>query len=69
MRSKELNGATDRHYRDLRACGVGAEKKSAQPFTDEEIEKLWALGILGIDSPRALLNAVFFPKWSKFCFA
>ena len=34
---KELNGATDRHYWDLRAKGIGAEKKRAQPLSEEDI--------------------------------
>ena len=57
---RELNAATDRHYRELRASGVGTEKKSAQPLTEEEVERLWSLGILGSHSPKAPLNAVFF---------
>ena len=57
---RKLNAATDRHYRELRASGEDTEKKSAQPLTEEEVERLWSLGILGSDSPKALLNAVFF---------
>ena len=56
---RELNAATDRHYRELRASGVGTEKKSAQPLTEEEVERLWSLGILGSDSPKALLMQYF----------
>ena len=33
---KELNAATDKHCRELRASGVGTEKKSAQPLTEKK---------------------------------
>ena len=57
---KELNAVTGRHYRELCASEVGTEKKSAQLLTEEEVERLWSLGIMGSGSPKALLNAVFF---------
>lgn len=48
---KELNAATDRHYRELRASGGNAKQKSALSLTEEAVEKLQSLGILGSGSP------------------
>lgn len=63
---KDLNGATDRYYRDLRAKGIGVEKKRAQPLSEEDIETLWSSKVIGVDSPQALLNAVFLLKGKNF---
>ena len=63
---KELNGATDRHYRDLRAKNIGAKKKHAQPLSEESIETLWSSKAIGVDSSQALLNAVFFLNGKNF---
>jgi hypothetical protein len=65
---KDLNDATDRHYRDLRAKGIGAEKKRAQPLS-EDIDTLWSSKVIGVDSPQAFLNAVFFLNGKNFCSA
>ncbi len=40
----------------LRAEGVGATSKNAEPFTKEEENKLWKSGVMGTDSPQALLK-------------
>lgn len=63
---KDLNGATDRYYRDLRAKGIGVEKKRAQPLSEEDIETLWSSKVIGVDSPQALLNAVFLLNGKNF---
>ena len=44
----------------FRSDGVGAEKHSAVPFSKMEENELWEQGVIGKDSPTALLRAVFF---------
>ena len=63
---KDLNGATDRYYRDLQAKGIGVKKKRAQPLSGEDIETLWLSKVIGVDSPQALLNAVFLLNGKNF---
>ena len=41
-------------------AGVGATVNPTPVIEALEEEQLWSLGVLGIDSPKALLNAVFF---------
>ena len=42
------------------------ERKSADVITPEIERKLWTLGILGLSTPLALLNAVFFYNGKSF---
>ena len=53
--------------RELRQAGVGAEVKHAPVISAEEEDQLWRLGAVGIDSPKALLRAVFFYVGKTFC--
>ena len=45
--------------RELRAAGMGKKPNRAKNFTKEEENVLWTSGLLGKESPRALLNAMF----------
>ena len=51
---RDLHYTMDSLYRRLRAEGVGAEKHSAEPFTNEDKNKLWKLEIMGTHSPTSL---------------
>ena len=55
-----LHHTMDSVYRKLRADGVGAQKQSTETFTKEEENQLWACGVLGVDNPTSLPQAVFF---------
>ena len=57
---KQLMTTCDSLYRELREEGVGAGSAPTQTLADAEIEKLWTSGVLSVDSPQGLLNAVFF---------
>ena len=57
---RNLHSTMDSLYRQLRAESVGAEKHSAEPFTNSNENKLWELGIMGTHSPNSLLRAGFF---------
>ena len=63
---KDLHAALDNLGRQLRSEGVGAEVKHASVISLEEEEALWEQGILGCDSPKSLLRAVFYLNGKKF---
>ena len=60
-------------YQSMHKEGVGVEIHHAAIITEEEEDRLWNLGILGDESPRALIRSVFFlngkkllsPGWSR----
>ena len=56
-----LHNAMDNVFRKL--CTEG---RSTEAFSKEEIDWLWVSGALSISTPKGLLQALFFPKWSKF---
>ena len=62
---KELHSTIDFIYRKLRSDGVGAEKHSAVLFSKKVENELWEQGVIGKDSPTALLRAVFFFTMAK----
>ena len=72
-----LNKANN-HFRDLHNCldvifrrlcesNIGTSTVHHNPFTKEEIDQLWATGVLGTSNPQSLLNAVFFNNGMQFC--
>ncbi|MCG8624099.1 MAG: DUF3504 domain-containing protein, partial [Proteobacteria bacterium] len=62
---KKLHGTMDTHFRALRQQGVGAQVNHAKLLTQEE-NLMWQLGVMGTDTPRALLQSVFFYNGKKF---
>ena len=63
----KFHACLDNIFRDLRATGVGSSTKHAEPFTKEEETRLWEREVLGINTPRQLLRAVFFLNGRNFC--
>ena len=63
-----LHNAMDRHFRDLRASGIGAERKQASIITADDEKQMWAKGVLGSSSPKVLLQTIFFLNGKNFCF-
>ena len=55
---KQLMTTCDSSYRELCEEGVGATSEETEVPTEEEIERLWASGVLSPDTPQGLLNAV-----------
>ena len=47
--------------------GIGADVKHARVLTLEYEATLWQTGVLGIDTPKSLLQAVFFITEMHFC--
>ena len=63
---KELHSVCDHTYRNLRKVGIGAKPKQSETLGPEDEEMLWSSGVLGSESPQALLNAVFFYNGKNF---
>ena len=62
-----LRGTRDTVARQLRTDGVGACVKHAEVLSKEEEQLLWDSGVMGVDNPRALANAVFFANGKNLC--
>ena len=55
-----LRGTRDTVTRQLRSDGIEATVKHTEVISKEEEELLWSSGVIGVDNPRALANAVCF---------
>ena len=66
-RFKLLHNSLDSLYNKLCTMNIGTVVKHAEVLTKEEESMLWETGTLGMHSPRALLNAVFFLNGNNFC--
>ena len=59
---RELHSVTDHIYRQLRSAGIGSSKKTTEILSKDEETLLWTRGVLGVHTPQALLNTVFFSQ-------
>ena len=66
-RFKELHNSLDVIFRGLQEKNIGASTSHHLPFDKDEIDHLWATGVLGTSNPVSLLNAVFFYTGMQFC--
>ena len=66
-RFKDLHNTLDVIFRGLREKNIGTSTSHHQPFDKDEIDHLWATGVLGTGNPLSLLNAVFFYTGMQFC--
>ena len=62
-----LRGTRDCIARQLREEGIGVTVKHTPTISIDEEEKLWTTGVLGVDNPQALLNAMFFMNGKVLC--
>ena len=63
---RELTGAIQVRFRELREQGVGAVAKHAAIVSESEEDALWKSGV-GTDDPLALQRAVFYYVGKVFC--
>ena len=54
-------------YRKLHAAGIGITIKKTPVLTSEDENQLWALKILGPETPQGVLRTVFFLNGKNFC--
>lgn len=55
----QLHKVMDSFFRKLHRGGIGTRPNRSEIISLEEEDVFWSIGVLGIDSPRKLLNAVF----------
>ena len=56
----EFRTVLDSQMKRLKAAGIGANKKKAEPITVEEEEILWQKGLLGDSNPQTLVDTMLF---------
>ena len=66
-RFRGLRGTIESTYSELRKNGIGAEVKHTPIVTKEEEDQLWRSGVMGTDTPKQLLQTVFFYVGKVFC--
>ena len=62
LNDKEFHEVQDilkKKQKQLKSIGKGNRPNAADPLSDEDIATFYSCGVLGIDSPRALLNALW----------
>ena len=57
---KRLYYTCENNFQELCADGVGSQSRPTEVPTPADKEKLWQTGILSVETPKGLLNAVFF---------
>lgn len=63
---KRLYYTCDNYFWELRANGVGSQSRPTEVLTPADEEKLWQTGVLSVETPKGLLNAVFFYNGKNF---
>lgn len=63
----ELHLTMDSICSCLHSEGVGANKKSAEVISFKDEQCLWNKGVLALNNPYGLFNAVFFYVGLHFC--
>ena len=62
LNDKEFHEVQDilkKKQKQLKSIGKGNRPNAADPLSDEDIATFYRCGVVGIDSPRALLNALW----------
>ena len=60
QRYRVLHKSLDSLFRQLITENIRTNLRHAEVFTKSDEDKLWETGILGTDSPKSLMNAVFY---------
>ena len=63
---KRLYYTCDNYFWELRADGVGSQSRPTEVLTPADEEKLWQTGVLSVETPKGLLNAVLFYNGKNF---
>ena len=64
---RKLHRTLDSHFHSLKERGVGVSVKSAEIISKDEENRLWSSGVMGIHSPTALFNAIFYCNGKNLC--
>ena len=63
-RFRQLQGTLDAYFHNLHSEGIG---RHAETISTEEENQLWETGVLDINTPKGLQNAVFYTIGKMFC--
>ena len=66
-RFRQLQGTLDAYFHNLHCEGIGRQVKHAETISTEEDNQLWETGVLDINTPKGLQNAVFYTIGKMFC--
>lgn len=66
-RFKQLHNTLDAYFHNLHADGIGIKVNHAEIITQEEEAQLWSSGIMSLNNPASLQNAVFYTVGKMFC--
>lgn len=62
----QARGVLTANTMDLKQMGKGSKPNKAQPITDEELDKLYTTGQMGMHNPDALLRMLWFQNTVHF---
>ena len=62
-----LKDAFSAIFKRLHSKGIGTETKATPVLSIDEEDALWSKGVLSLDNPIGLMNAVFFYNGKNFC--
>ena len=57
----------DNLFKSLQSDGVGAESAQTKNISNEEESLLWSSGVINVETPKGLLQAVFYFNGKCFC--
>ena len=64
---RSLRNVCDAVYKRLHSKGIGVDTKATPLLSKNEEDILWERGILSLDNPTGLFNAVFYYNGKNFC--
>ena len=64
---KPLKNLCDSLFKKLHSKGTGTSLKATNVLSGDDEKKLWNTNILNLETPTALLRAVFFYNGKNFC--
>lgn len=65
---QSFRNSLDSRMKEMTASAIGNKRRSADPLTDEDEEKLWSSGTIGLASAQSLSYGVFFYNCKVFGF-
>ena len=67
LRFSSFHKTLDYLFNHLHSEGIGRQTKKAEVLTREDERMLWDSGVMNLDVPKGLLNAVFYTTGKMFC--
>ena len=64
---RQLHHSLDVHFNRLHSNGIGRQVKHAEVISKSDEQRLWESGVMGVNDPKALQNAVFYTVGKMLC--